>query len=53
MSTTLGISTLAYAPWTFFNYLMPIGVFVMTLFGFLTVKIEDDPGTVIEAKESL
>ncbi|MDR0551671.1 MAG: Na+/H+ antiporter NhaC [Spirochaetaceae bacterium] len=53
MSTTLGISTLAYAPWTFFNYLMPIGVFVMTLFGFLTVKIEDDPGTVIEAKETL
>ena len=43
----LGVSTLQYAPWAFFNYLMPITVFVMTLFGLLTVKIEDDPGTVI------
>jgi NhaC family Na+:H+ antiporter len=45
----LGVSTLQYAPWAFFNYLMPITVFVLTLFGRLTVKIEDDPGTVIAA----
>lgn len=52
MSGVLGVSTLAYAPWTFFNYLMPIGVFVMTLFGMLTVKIEDDPATVITSPEA-
>jgi NhaC family Na+:H+ antiporter len=51
MSGVLGVSTLAYAPWTFFNYLMPIAVFVMTLFGLLTVKIEDDPTTIITAPE--
>jgi NhaC family Na+:H+ antiporter len=47
MSGVLGISTLSYAPWAFFNYLMPLGVFVMTACGLLTVKISDDPGTVL------
>jgi NhaC family Na+:H+ antiporter len=49
MAGVLGVSTLQYAPWAFFNYLMPITVFVMTLLGLLTVRIEDDPGTVITA----
>jgi NhaC family Na+:H+ antiporter len=49
MSGVLGVSTLEYAPWTFFNYLMPITVFVMTFLGLLTVKIEDDPATIIVA----
>jgi NhaC family Na+:H+ antiporter len=47
MSGVLGISTLQYAPWAFFNYLMPLGVLVMTALGMLTVKISDDPDTVI------
>jgi NhaC family Na+:H+ antiporter len=47
MSGVLGISTLSYAPWAFFNYLMPIGALLMTAFGLLTVKISDDPDTVI------
>jgi NhaC family Na+:H+ antiporter len=51
MSTTLGVSTLAYAPWAFFNYIMPITVLVMTMLGLLTVKISDEPGTVIAPKE--
>jgi NhaC family Na+:H+ antiporter len=51
MSTTLGVSTLAYAPWAFFNYIMPITVLVMTMVGLLTVKITDDPGTVIASRD--
>lgn len=47
MTGVLGVSTLQYAPWTFFNYLMPIAVFIMTMAGILTVKIDDDPATVI------
>jgi NhaC family Na+:H+ antiporter len=47
MTGVLGISTLQYAPWAFFNYLMPLGVFVMTAIGLLTVKISDDPDTII------
>jgi NhaC family Na+:H+ antiporter len=51
ISGVLGISTLRYAPWAFFNYLMPLGVIIMTAAGLLTVKIEDDPGTVITAEK--
>ncbi|MDR2521341.1 MAG: Na+/H+ antiporter NhaC [Spirochaetaceae bacterium] len=43
----LGVSALEYAPWALFNYIMPISVFLMTLFGLLTVKIADEPATVI------
>ncbi|MDR3333482.1 MAG: Na+/H+ antiporter NhaC [Treponema sp.] len=52
MATTLGVSTLAYAPWAFFNYIMPVTVLVMTMLGLLTVKIRDEPGTVIAVKET-
>jgi NhaC family Na+:H+ antiporter len=47
LSGILGVSTLQYAPWAFFNYLMPLTVFIMTLFGRLTVKVEDDPATIV------
>ena len=51
MSGVLGISPLQYAPWAFFNYLMPLAVIIMTAVGLLTVKISDDPSTVIAAEE--
>jgi NhaC family Na+:H+ antiporter len=51
MTGVLGITTLQYAPWAFFNYLMPLAVIIMTAAGLLTVKISDDPGTVIAAEE--
>jgi NhaC family Na+:H+ antiporter len=51
MSGVLGITTLQYMPWAFFNYLMPLTVIVMTAMGLLTVKISDDPDTVIATEE--
>ncbi|GHV82781.1 Na+/H+ antiporter NhaC [Spirochaetia bacterium] len=53
MAGILGISTFQYAPWAFFNWLMPITVLVMTAMGLLTVKISDEPDTVIKAKETV
>jgi NhaC family Na+:H+ antiporter len=52
MYGVLGISVMQYAPWAFFNYLMPLAVIIMTAAGLLTVKISDDPTTVIEVEES-
>lgn len=52
MSGVLGISVMQYAPWAFFNYLMPLAVIIMTTAGLLTVKISDDPDTVIAVEES-
>jgi NhaC family Na+:H+ antiporter len=40
MATTLGLSTISYAPWAIFNWLMPIVVVVMAFMG-LTVAGED------------
>ena len=40
MATTLGLSTISYAPWAIFNWLMPIVVGVMAVMG-LTVAGED------------
>ena len=51
MAGVLGVGTLQYAPWAFFNYIMPVTVLIMTMLGFLTVKIEDEPGTVITTAE--
>jgi NhaC family Na+:H+ antiporter len=51
MSVVLGVKTLEYAPWAFFNYLVPLVVFFMTAFGLLTVKIADDPVTVANKEE--
>ncbi|NLJ98751.1 MAG: Na+/H+ antiporter NhaC [Tissierellia bacterium] len=49
MAGTLGVSTLQYGKWAFFNYLMPLAAIVFSIVGGLTVaKIEDDPETVIE-----
>jgi NhaC family Na+:H+ antiporter len=47
MTGVLGVSTVRYIPWAFFNYLMPLTVIIMTALGMLTVKISDDPSTVI------
>jgi NhaC family Na+:H+ antiporter len=47
----LGITTIQYMPWAFFNYLMPLVVIIMTAMGLLTVKISDDPDTVIAEEE--
>ena len=33
MATTLGISTVQYAPWAIFNWLMPIVVIIMAFMG--------------------
>jgi NhaC family Na+:H+ antiporter len=51
MSGVLGISTLSYAPWAFFNYLMPLGVVIMTALGAITVRISDDPDTIIAVND--
>jgi NhaC family Na+:H+ antiporter len=51
MSGVLGISVMHYAPWAFFNYLMPLAVIIMTAAGLLTVKISDEPGTVIASDD--
>lgn len=48
MTTVLGVATLQYLPYCFFNYLMPIGILVLTAFGLLTVRREDDPGTLVD-----
>ncbi|MDL2214017.1 Na+/H+ antiporter NhaC [Clostridia bacterium OttesenSCG-928-O13] len=51
MATTLGVSTYEYFGYAFFNYLMPIAVIIMTAVGLLTVKISDDPDTVLAAED--
>lgn len=48
MTGILGISTLQYGKWAFFNYLMPIAVILLSIPGLTVAKIEDDPDTVIE-----
>lgn len=47
MTTVLGVSTLQYAPYAVFNYLMPVVVIALTSLGFLFVKASDDPTTII------
>ena len=51
MTTTLGVATIEYIPYAVFNYLMPLACIIMTFMGLLTVKIEDDPETVIGCYE--
>ena len=49
MTGILGVTTLQYGKWAFFNYLMPLAAIVFSIIGGITVaKIEDDPDTVIE-----
>jgi len=48
MATTLGVSTLTYLPFAFFNWSMPIIIIIMAAIGKYTRKIEDDPGSIIE-----
>ncbi len=44
-SATLGVSTLAYAPFTFFSFLCPILALIYGLTGFTITKYEDDAKT--------
>ncbi|HLR20754.1 MAG TPA: Na+/H+ antiporter NhaC [Tissierellaceae bacterium] len=47
MSGVLGVSTLQYRKWAFFNYLMPLAAIILSVVGGITVaKIKDDPETV-------
>lgn len=39
---TLGVSTLTYAPWAVFNYIMPIVTLVMAYMGFTVTKMTDE-----------
>lgn len=48
MAGILGITTLQYGKWAFFNYLMPLAVILLSIPGWTVAKIEDDPDTVIE-----
>ncbi|MCK8060632.1 MULTISPECIES: Na+/H+ antiporter NhaC [unclassified Fusibacter] len=45
----LGVSTLEYAPYAIFNYTMPLVVIVMSYFGLVIARIEDEPDTVLES----
>ncbi|MCL2558223.1 MAG: Na+/H+ antiporter NhaC [Treponema sp.] len=53
MATFLGVSTIEYLPFAFFNLLGPIAVVVMTGLGLLTVKRSKDTASIIgyDAKE--
>lgn len=48
MTGILGITTLQYGKWAFFNYLMPLAAILLSIPGWTVAKIEDDPDTVIE-----
>ena len=50
MAGFTGVAAIHYIPYAMFNWLMPIVVIAMTAMGRLTVKIEDDPDTVVEAE---
>ena len=39
---TLGVSTLQYAPWAVFNYIMPIVTFVMAYMGITVTKMTEE-----------
>ena len=51
MYSVLGVTAIEYAPFAFFNYLMPIIVVLFGFMGWFVYKIEDDPHTVIGTVE--
>lgn len=51
MSGVLGVGTMEYFGWAIFNYTMPLMTIIMTAIGLLTVRISDDPDTVIASDE--
>ncbi|MDO5037868.1 MAG: Na+/H+ antiporter NhaC [Tissierellia bacterium] len=51
MSSVLGVGTLQYLPFAFFNLLMPIVTIVLTVIGQNVFYIEDEPETVIKEKK--
>ncbi|MDR7869718.1 MAG: Na+/H+ antiporter NhaC [Tissierellaceae bacterium] len=48
MSTTLGVPTIEYIPWTFFLYITPILTLLLSKTKLVVVEIGDDPSTVVE-----
>ena len=49
MTTVLQVPTLEYAPFAFFNILMPIVTIILTAIGQNTFYAKDDPDTIIRA----
>lgn len=49
LSGVLGVSTIQYAPFAFFNILMPVVTIAMTAIGLNTYLAKDDPDTIIKA----
>lgn len=47
----LGVKAWQYAPFAFFNYLMPLVVVIFALFGLFIYKAADDPDTIIGSVE--
>ena len=48
MAGFLGVSTLAYLPFAFFNWSIPIIIIILGAIGKFTRKIEDDPGSITD-----
>ena len=43
MAATLGVATLAYLPFVFFNLINPIVSIIYGITGFTITRIDDDP----------
>ena len=50
MTTVLGVATIEYLPYAYFNLLGPIAVVIMTAMGLLTVTREQEPATILDIK---
>ena len=48
LTTVLGVSTFSYAPYAFFNILMPVVTILLTAIGQNVFYAKDDPGTIIK-----
>ena len=51
IKNTLGVSTMTYAPWAVFNYIMPIICLVMAFMGITVTKMTDEEKAKAEAGE--
>lgn len=47
MTTVLGVSTIHYLPYAYFNLLMPVAAIILTAIGQNTFLAKDDPDTII------
>jgi NhaC family Na+:H+ antiporter len=53
MTGVLGVSTLKYAPWAFFNYLTPIIAVIFGFTGFRVDRVEPEAEPVSDLDEEL